>query len=69
MIYKIEIEDESYIEVYTSPFGKDVCLHIAELGRTKENELLETYINFEICKDTTKKLIKAIKYALEDLEY
>lgn len=68
MIYKIEIEDESYIEVFTYRSSKDVCLHVAELERTKENVLVENYINFEIGEEQAKSLIKAIKYALDDID-
>ena len=66
MIYKIEIEEDSYIEVCVYD-KKEILLHIAERQQTKDKTMLENFINFELDENTCRKLIKCLRHAIDDV--
>jgi hypothetical protein len=68
MIYKLEVEDDSYIEVCVYDRGKkEILLHVAEIRFDKNNKKLENFINFELDEISCKKLIKCLRHAIEDI--
>lgn len=67
MIYKIEIDDESYIEVCVYDTSKEILLHIGEIAINNDKTKTERFINFELPESTCRKLIKCLKHALDDI--
>ena len=67
MIYKIEIEDDSYIEVCVYEESKEILLHVADIAINKDKTRTERFINFELDENTCRKLIKCLRHAIDDI--
>lgn len=72
MIYKLEIEDDSYIEVCVDKIcgdekgRKQILLHVADIHKTKE-VTVENFINFQLSENSCRELIKCLRHAIEDI--
>lgn len=69
MIYKIEIDDDSFIESEACSIDKYVLLHILQGFKTHDNILKENIINLELNESMCRNIIKAIRFSLDDLNY
>jgi len=67
MIYKIEIDDHSFIEATSCNIDKYVQLHIVQEFKNHKDVLVKTIVNFELDDKMCRDLIKALRFSLDDL--
>jgi SepF-like predicted cell division protein (DUF552 family) len=67
MIYKTEIDDNSFVEAENCNIDRYVQLHIVQGFINHEDVLVKSIINLQLDDRTCRDLIKSIRYSLDDL--
>jgi len=67
MIYKIEIDDHSFVEAESCSIDKYVQLHIVQGFINHKNESIKTIINLQLSDRMCRDLIKSLRFSLDDL--
>lgn len=67
MIYKVEVEGQTYIEAETCFIDKIINIHIAQ-GHEEKGDIKYTHFtNFSLNKRQCEELIKSLQLSLTDL--
>lgn len=67
MIYKIEIDDHSFVEAESCSIDKYVQIHIVEGFINNRDKLVKNIINIQLDERMCRNLIKGLRFSLDDL--